>query len=99
MFGWFKKESKKFFSKPDSALLWLGVVGFCSMASEGVMFDWSGVYFQKVVKVSEEWRTTGYICFMACMTTGRMSYQRARKILEYRAGSANQQLVTNRPRT
>jgi MFS family permease len=42
------------------------------MICEGMMFDWSGVYFQKVVKVSEEWRTTGYICFMACMTTGRM---------------------------
>ena len=23
-------------------------------------------------KVSDAWRTTGYICFMACMTTGRM---------------------------
>jgi len=31
-----------------------------------------GVYFQDIVKVPNEWRTTGYICFMACMTTGRM---------------------------
>ena len=36
------------------------------------MFDWSGLYFQDIVKVSNEWRTTGYVCFMASMTTGRM---------------------------
>jgi hypothetical protein len=29
------------FSKPDSALLWLGVIGFAACISEGVMFDWA----------------------------------------------------------
>jgi MFS family permease len=53
-------------------LLQFGLVALSNMICEGMMFDWSGVFFQKVVKVAEEWRTTGYICFMACMTTGRM---------------------------
>ena len=42
---------RKFFSKPDAILLQLGIICFCSMASEGAMFDWSGVYFKDVVKV------------------------------------------------
>ena len=46
-----KTEKKKPFFKPDPTLIWLGVIGFCCMASEGVMFDWSGVYFKDVVKV------------------------------------------------
>jgi len=29
---------RKFFSKPDTVLLQLGIIGFCSMASEGAMF-------------------------------------------------------------
>jgi len=45
-----KNEPKrKFFSRPDSVLLQLGIIGFCSMASEGAMFDWSGIYFKDVV--------------------------------------------------
>ncbi len=66
-----KQESKKFFSKPDSALLWLGVIGFCSMASEGVMFDWSGVYFKDVVKAPGALVVLGYASFMIMMASGR----------------------------
>ena len=49
-----------------------GLIAFTNMICEGMMFDWSGVYFQDIVKVPNEWRTTGYICFMGSMTTGRM---------------------------
>ena len=62
----------KMWNKPSPLLFQFGLVALSNMICEGMMFDWSGVYFQKVVKVSEQWRTTGYICFMACMTTGRM---------------------------
>lgn len=62
----------KMWNKPSPLLFQFGLVALSNMICEGMMFDWSGVYFQQVVKVSEEWRTTGYICFMACMTTGRM---------------------------
>ena len=62
----------KMWNKPSPLLLQFGLVAFSNMICEGMMFDWSGVYFQHVVKVTEQWRTVGYISFMACMTTGRM---------------------------
>lgn len=66
-----KPENKKFFSKPDGTLLWLGVIGFCCMASEGVMFDWSGVYFKEVVKAPGPLVVLGYASFMIMMASGR----------------------------
>ena len=62
----------KMWNKPSPLLLQFGLVALSNMICEGMMFDWSGVYFQKVVKVHEQFRTLGYISFMACMTTGRM---------------------------
>lgn len=64
-------EEKKGFSKPDSALIWLGVIGFCCMASEGVMFDWSGVYFKEIVKAPGALVILGYTSFMVMMASGR----------------------------
>ncbi|MBS7230315.1 MFS transporter [Flavobacterium psychroterrae] len=64
-------EKKKLFAKPDSSLLWLGVIGFCSMASEGVMFDWSGVYFKDIVKAPGALVILGYTSFMIMMASGR----------------------------
>jgi len=66
-----KQEGKKLFVKPDTALLWLGVIGFCSMASEGVMFDWSGVYFKEIVKAPGPLVILGYTSFMIMMAGGR----------------------------
>lgn len=66
-----KTEKKKLFVKPDSALIWLGVIGFCSMASEGVMFDWSGVYFKDVVQAPGPLVILGYTSFMIMMASGR----------------------------
>ena len=62
----------KMWNKPSPLIWQFGLIAFSNMICEGMMFDWSGVYFQDVVKVSTQWRTTGYICFMACMTIGRM---------------------------
>jgi len=62
---------RKFFSKPDSTLLQLGVIGFCSMASEGAMFDWSGIYFKDVVKSPSSLVVLGYTSFMIMMAGGR----------------------------
>ncbi|TDE03886.1 MFS transporter [Flavobacterium sandaracinum] len=64
-------EKKKLFSKPDSALIWLGIIGFCCMASEGVMFDWSGVYFKDVIKAPGPLVILGYTSFMIMMAGGR----------------------------
>ncbi|HUX94976.1 MAG TPA: MFS transporter [Bacteroidales bacterium] len=62
---------KKFFSRPDGILLQLGIIGFCSMASEGAMFDWSGIYFRDVVKAPASLVILGYTSFMIMMATGR----------------------------
>jgi MFS family permease len=66
-----KSKKKKLFTKPDSALIWLGVIGFCGMASEGVMFDWSGVYFKDVIKAPGALVILGYTSFMIMMAGGR----------------------------
>ncbi len=59
------------FSRPDSALLQLGLIAFCSMASEGAMFDWSGIYFRDVVKTPASLAILGYTSFMVMMAAGR----------------------------
>jgi MFS family permease len=70
--GFNKDEPKrKFFSRPDKILLQLGIIGFCSMASEGAMFDWSGVYFKDIVKAPSSLVILGYTSFMIMMATGR----------------------------
>ncbi|MET0463258.1 MAG: MFS transporter [Chitinophagaceae bacterium] len=66
-----KQEKKKFFSRPNGVLVQLGIIGFCSMASEGAMFDWSGVYFKQVVEAPEQLIVLGYASFMIMMATGR----------------------------
>lgn len=66
-----REQTKKRFTKPDSGLLWLGVIAFCCMASEGVMFDWSGVYFKEIVKVPGALVILGYTSFMIMMAAGR----------------------------
>lgn len=65
------QEKKKLFAKPDATLIWLGVIGFCCMASEGVMFDWSGVYFKDIVMAPGPLVIIGYTSFMIMMAGGR----------------------------
>lgn len=64
-------QEKKRFRKPDKSLVLLGIIGFCSMASEGIMFDWSGVYFKDIVKVPGSLVVLGYTSFMIMMASGR----------------------------
>lgn len=59
------------FAKPDANLLKLGLIAFCCMAAEGTMFDWSGIYFQKVVEAPKNLTTLGYAAFMSTMAGGR----------------------------
>lgn len=59
------------FKMPDKSLVWLGIMGFCCMASEGIMFDWSGVYFKDIVKAPDTLVILGYTSFMITMASGR----------------------------
>ena len=57
--------------KPDALLLRVGMIAFLGMMSEGCMFDWSGVYFKKVVLAEPELVVLGYVAFMGAMASGR----------------------------
>lgn len=59
------------FVMPDKSLIKLGVIAFCSMMCEGAMFDWSEIYFKKVLLVEKAWIGAGYTAFMLTMATGR----------------------------
>jgi len=59
------------FVRPDGPLLGLGMIAFCAMICEGAMFDWSGVYFKKVVQAQGAWVGAGYTAFMSTMALGR----------------------------
>ncbi|NML66775.1 MFS transporter [Hymenobacter sp. RP-2-7] len=59
------------FVLPDRELLLLGVLAFCSLLAEGTMFDWSGVYFKKIVLAPPARVGLGFAAFMSMMATGR----------------------------
>lgn len=60
-----------FFTKPDRFILIYGLIAFGCMVCEGTMFDWSGVYFQKIVAAPAHLVTVGYLSFMGMMASGR----------------------------
>jgi MFS family permease len=60
-------EKRPLLAMPDKSLLGLGMIAFCSMMVEGAMFDWSGIYFIKVVRVNSELTGLGYTSFMIAM--------------------------------
>jgi MFS family permease len=65
------KENPPFFALPPRSLLSLGLIAFCSMLCEGAMFDWSGIYFKKVVMVNPSLVSAGYAAFMCTMAISR----------------------------
>ncbi|HVY74074.1 MAG TPA: MFS transporter [Puia sp.] len=64
-------EKQPIFARPDKAILSLGLIAFCSMICEGTMFDWSGIYFENIIKPGKAWITVGYTAFMSTMAGGR----------------------------
>lgn len=66
-----EKSTYSFWKNPDKNLLLLGVICFCGMASEGIMFDWSGVYFKEIIKAPGALVVLGYTTFMISMASGR----------------------------
>lgn len=59
------------FTLPDKTLVVLGLIAFFSMICEGTMFDWSGVYFKKIVLAEQAWIGAGYTAFMSTMAGTR----------------------------
>jgi MFS family permease len=68
-----ERHTKKvpLFPKMNKSLVTLGIITFCCMICEGAMFDWSGIYFKKVVMAENAWIGAGYTAFMCTMATGR----------------------------
>lgn len=66
-----QQKRRPFFTKPDKTFLGLGIIAFCSMICSGAMFDWSGVYFKKVVTNNPALIGIGYTAFMISMTAIR----------------------------
>lgn len=64
------RERRKF-ALADPFILLLGVICFVNMGCEGVMYDWSGVYFQQVVRPDESFVRLGYTVALGAMATGR----------------------------
>jgi len=52
-------------------LLSLGSIAFCSMICEGAMFDWSVIYFKKVITAPIALQGAGFTAFMFTMAGGR----------------------------
>jgi MFS family permease len=61
--------NKLTFGRPDPYILYLGLLVFLAAICEGGMFDWSGIYFQKVVGV--QLFTYGHLAFMVFMALSR----------------------------
>jgi MFS family permease len=61
------------FAWPDKTLLGLGFIAFASMACEGALYDWSSIYFEKIVLLPKTSATLGFATYMVAMTVGRFS--------------------------
>ncbi len=83
-----KKEKPWFLKKPEKLLIQLGIVGLFALVIESAMFDWSGVYFESVLKVPKSLQI-GFLVFMIMMTVGRFLTNYAynllgkRKVLQF----------------
>jgi len=66
------QPKKKIFSFPEKALLKFSFICFASMACENTMYDWSGIYFEKVIHVAKSSATAGFVVYMIAMTLGRL---------------------------
>jgi MFS family permease len=65
------EKKKSGFAKPDAALITLGLIAFCSMVVEGTMFDWTTIYFKKVIMAKDAMVGAGFTAGMCMMATGR----------------------------
>ena len=59
------------FALPDKSLLKYSLICFACMATENTMYDWSGLYFEKIVGTSKSTAVAAFGIYMVAMTTGR----------------------------
>jgi len=59
------------YSLPDKHLLKFSLICFACMACENTMYDWSALYFQKIVNPDKTIATAAFVIYLVAMTTGR----------------------------
>lgn len=59
------------FSWPEKTVLKYGLITFACMSCEGTFYDWSGVYFARVVVGPAAYATLGLTLYMVATTSGR----------------------------
>ncbi|HMQ41252.1 MAG TPA: MFS transporter [Paracoccus sp. (in: a-proteobacteria)] len=64
---------RKLFALPKGPLLLVGLVALAISMGEGGMADWSAVFLQRVVQVSEAQAALGYAAFSATMVLTRLA--------------------------
>ncbi len=62
---------KPVFSLPDKYLIKYSFICFACMACENTMYDWSALYFQKVVNPDKTMATAAFVIYLIAMTSGR----------------------------
>lgn len=66
-------NKKRVFSLPEKHLMKFAIICFGCMSCENTMYDWSAIYFQKVVHAAKAGATAAFVVYMICMTTGRLT--------------------------
>ncbi|SHL25706.1 Fucose permease [Chitinophaga jiangningensis] len=67
-----ESEKKPAFSLPDKSLLKFSFICFACMATENTMYDWSSIYYEKVVGGTRADAATAFWIYMSAMTLGRL---------------------------
>jgi len=67
------QTKKPVFSLPDKQMMKFALICFGVMACENIMYDWSGIYFLKVIHSSKAASIGAYVIYMVMMTIGRFA--------------------------
>lgn len=83
------QAKKPVFSLPDKQMMKFALICFGSMACENIMYDWSGIYFLKVIHSTKAASIGAYVVYMVMMTIGRFGGDKlvasigVKKLLQY----------------
>ncbi|NIG57454.1 MFS transporter [Chitinophaga sp. Cy-1792] len=85
-------EKKPAFSLPDKSLLKFSFICFACMATENIMYDWSAIFYERVVHGTPSQGVIAFWIYMTAMTTARLLGDRVvtklgiKNILRYSGG-------------
>jgi MFS family permease len=68
-----QQTKKPVFSLPDKQMMKFALICFGVMACENIMYDWSGIYFLKIIHSSKAASIGAYVVYMVTMTIGRLA--------------------------